>query len=149
MKSAVAVGAGWSALGLYIAIAAYDLGIGNAGEPGPGLLAFLLGLVMVVLGGAGAARGVVALVGARGGDAAPARWPWRMAALAVALVVYIAALQPIGYPLATAAFLAALFLGFAQLAWPKAIVLSIALAGVSYALFKLALGVQLPAGVLG
>ena len=69
--------------------------------------------------------------------------------LALALVLYITALQPLGYPLATGLFLAILFLAFAQLHWMKVAALSVVLSGVSYALFKLALGVQLPAGVLG
>ncbi len=149
MTGALAASVGWCALGFYIAFAARDLGIGTAGEPGPGLLAFLLGIVMVVLGGAGVMRAAVGVMASQRAKAAPGSWPWRTMGLAVALVLYITALQPLGYPLATALFLAILFLAFAQLHWMKVAALSVVLSGVSYALFKLALGVQLPAGVLG
>jgi putative tricarboxylic transport membrane protein len=139
----------WTALGLYVAVAARDLGTGSVGEPGPGLLAFLLGLAMAGIGAVGVVRGGFQLAGQPGSAAgAPSSW-LRTAGLAVALLLYIAALEPVGFLIATAAFLVTLFLAFRALPALKAVAVSTVLTGVSYALFKLALGIQLPAGLLG
>lgn len=140
----------WTGTGLYVAWLAHDLGVGALNEPGPGMLAFGLGVLMASVAGAGFVRALVWRPQAVQSElAAPPLRPLRMLGLCVGLLAYIAALQPIGFPLATFAFLLLLLAIFARLSWLHAIALSAIVAVASYALFKFALGTQLPAGILG
>jgi putative tricarboxylic transport membrane protein len=141
----------WTGAGLYIAWLAHDLGVGALNEPGPGMLAFGLGVLIATVGAAGFAWPLLRRsMGVPELSAAPLSLrPLRMVGLCVGLVAYIAILQPIGFLLATFAFFLLLLAVFASLSWLRAVGFSAIVAAASYVLFKFALGTQLPAGILG
>lgn len=121
----IAIGIALVTVGLWTAFRAH----GTAGAPSPG-----------------AAKAQAAPAP----DAAPPAADWRAAAPSVLLfLVYIALLEPLGYLLATTAFiaLAARLLGSRR--WGRDLLASLAVTVSVYALFSLALGLRLPAGLLG
>ena len=83
-------------------------------------------------------------------DAASTAADWRAAApSALLFLAYIALLEPLGYLLATTAFIAleARLLGSRR--WGRDVLAALAVAVSVYALFSLLLGLRLPAGLLG
>ena len=83
-------------------------------------------------------------------DADPPAADWRAAApSALLFLAYIALLEPLGYLLATTAFIAleARLLGSRR--WGRDVLAALAVAVSVYALFSLLLGLRLPAGLLG
>ena len=139
----------WAAVGGAIIWLASGLGIGSVDEPGPGMMSVGLGIVMVLIGLGGAAK---QLLSRRPEWPSP---PWsnamilRAAGVVVLLAAYIALFEKIGFLILTFALMAALLTAFAQLRLVWALSLAAALSISNYALFKLLLGTQLPAGILG
>jgi hypothetical protein len=130
----------WCALGVFIAWQSHATGLGSFAEPGPGMVSFALGTAMALIG---AARAFTA----QAADA-PRGVPWRVVAVAAVLAGYFLLLVPAGYLLATFALMLVLLRGFSGLRWISAIGLALGAALATYAIFKLGLGVQLPAGLL-
>jgi putative tricarboxylic transport membrane protein len=139
----------WAAVGGAIIWLASGLGIGSVDEPGPGMMSVGLGIIMVLIGLGGAARQLLSR---------RAEWPalpWsnamilRVAGVVVLLAVYIVLFEKIGFLIMTFALMAVLLSAFAQLRLVWALSLAAALSISNYALFKLLLGTQLPAGILG
>jgi len=141
----------WVAAGLAIAWLAREMGVGRLQEPGPGMLACGLGILMAIVAGAGA----IGLLRTRPAAepaprAAPSERPaLRVAGLCLGLAAYIAVLTTVGFPLATFAFLCALLGVLAGLPWPRAAAIAAVAAAASYGVFRFGLGTQLPAGILG
>jgi putative tricarboxylic transport membrane protein len=139
----------WAAVGLAIIRLAIGLGVGNVDEPGPGMMSLGLGVIIVLIGLGGAAR---QLFTRKAELPSP---PWtkamivRVAGVVVLLAAYIAVFERIGFLISTFALMAALLIAFAQLRWMWAVTLAAVLSISNYALFKLLLGTQLPAGILG
>jgi putative tricarboxylic transport membrane protein len=74
---------------------------------------------------------------------------WRNLALALAtLAFYVAALEPLGYLPATGMLLLAQMRWVEGRAWPVSLLTAVTAAGVSFVVFRLLLGVPLPAGVV-
>ena len=139
----------WAAVGGAIIWLASGLGIGSVDEPGPGMMSVGLGIVMVLIGLGGATKQLLSR---------RAEWPsppWsnamilRAAGVVVLLATYIVLFEKIGFLILTFALMAALLTAFAQLRLVWALSLAAALSISNYALFKLLLGTQLPAGILG
>ena len=137
----------WAALGVFIALQARALGMGTLDEPGAGLLAFGLGVLMAVVAIGDALYTLIRRQ--RESSVAPWTLPGRQIAVIVALLLYIALLEPAGFLLSTFAFLLAVFVAIGKQSWPRSMAYAVAGSGICYALFKLALGVQLPVGVIG
>jgi len=139
----------WAAVGSAIIWLASSLGIGGIDEPGPGMMSVGLGIIMVLIGLGGAAKQLLAR---RAELPAP---PWsnammlRVAGVVVLLATYILLFEKIGFLILTFALMAVLLSAFAQLRLVWALSLAAALSISNYALFKLLLGTQLPAGILG
>jgi hypothetical protein len=68
--------------------------------------------------------------------------------LLAALVLYVPILEPVGYPIATTALCAVALRILRVRRWPVALAASVGLALASFLLFRRALGVELPSGVL-
>lgn len=136
----------WCTLGALIAWQSHAHGLGNFAEPGPGMIAFGLGLAMLAVG-----AGRVLAPGRRllAEPAAARPFPRRQVALCAVLTAYFLLLVPAGYLLSTFALLLVLMAGFSGVRPPLALALAAVGAGATYAVFKLGLGVQLPAGLLG
>jgi putative tricarboxylic transport membrane protein len=139
----------WAIVGLAVIWLAARLGVGSVADPGPGMLSWLLGIVMTVLGFAGAAQVVL------GRGAMPPPQPWtadmivRSGAVVILLAAYATLLERVGFLALTFALMLILLVAFARLRWMRATALAATLSIAIYALFKLALGTQLPAGILG
>ena len=81
-------------------------------------------------------------------DTEPVAHRWAPVLLVVALVAYVAVLEPVGFALASTAFYvgAARILGSRQ--WPRDVLVAVPLAFGVYLAFTRLLDIQLPAGVL-
>lgn len=133
------------ALGGWVCVQANRLGFGSVLAPEPGFFPWLGGLAL-----AGLALGLLAqswrgggapLQGGAGGWARPA-------ILLAALALYVPLLEPVGYPLATAALCVVALRILEARGWSVTLGVSVALAVGTFLLFRRALGVELPVGVL-
>ena len=132
--AALAASGGYLAVGLSITAPAggYDL-VGPRTFPlaiGAGLAASALWI------GCGPAR-----------PAAPAPMEWRAAAVAaLVFLAYLACLGPLGYPLATTAFIVAESRALGSRAWRRDLAAGAVIAAAAFLGFRLLLGIRLPAG---
>ena len=135
--AALAAAGGYLAAGLSIAAPAggYDL-VGPRTFP----LAIGAGLAVSALWiGCGAAH-----------PAAPSPMNWRAAAVAaLVFLTYLACLGPLGYPLATTAFIVAESRALGSRAWRRDLAGGATIAVGAYLAFRLLLGIRLPAGPFG
>jgi putative tricarboxylic transport membrane protein len=138
----------WTIVGLALIFLARALGVGQLDAPGPGLMSLGIGIVITAVG----ASGFIFQLMHRSEAAFE---PWSRMAIArlcgviALLVLYVALFERVGFLLLTFALLAILFALFANMRWYWALALAAILAGANYAVFKLLLGTQLPAGLLG
>jgi hypothetical protein len=158
----------WAAAGFAIIWLAAGLGVGGVDEPGPGMMSLGLGIVMVLIGLGGASKQILGAFSGKADPGSPQKMrppeeasaelpspPWsnamviRVGAVVVALAVYIFLFEKIGFLVLTFVLMTALLIAFAQLRWMWALTLAALLSISNYALFKLLLGTQLPAGILG
>lgn len=132
------------ALGVGVCVRAIGLDVGTATSPGPGFFPFLGGLTLSALAGLLAVRGWRGQGEARASGGAL----WRAVALVGGLVAYTALLETAGFPLATTALGALVLMVLDSRNWLVATMASALLAAVSYLVFKVWLGVDLPPGIL-
>jgi putative tricarboxylic transport membrane protein len=78
----------------------------------------------------------------------PVRWK-AAAASAFAFLAYIGALQVAGYVVATTGFMVLESRLLGSRAWARDIIVSLAITAAVYGVFRLLLGLRLPAGLLG
>jgi len=74
---------------------------------------------------------------------------WTSMAPVAFLLGYVLLLEPLGFPLATAAFLTLVFKYFGYPQWNKALVLAVAITAAIFFLFHFTLEIRLPLGLLG
>jgi len=132
------------ALGVGVCARAVGLEVGRPTSPGPGFFPFLGGLTLSVL------AGLLAVQGWRGRGKAgmPTGSLWRPVTLVGGLIAYTALLGTLGFPLATAALSALVLIALDARNWPVIAGASVLLTLLSYLVFKVWLGVDLPAGLL-
>jgi putative tricarboxylic transport membrane protein len=138
--------AGLLLLGLGVVVCARALGlqIGSPTSPQAGFFPFLGGSLLAGLAGVLLVRAALG----RGAEAKEFGSLWRPAVLLVALAVYTALLERVGYPVATTG-LAAVVLVILETRNALTVALaSLLLAVGSYVVFKVWLGVELPPGIL-
>ena len=100
--------------------------------------------------GAGLAASAVWIACRPGRPAAPTPMDWRAAAVAaLVFLAYLACLVPLGYPLATTAFIVAESRALGSRAWRRDLATGAAIAAAAYLGFRLLLGIRLPAGPFG
>jgi hypothetical protein len=130
-------------LGVGVCVGASRLGFGSVHAPEPGFFPWLGGLALV-----GLSTALLIQAGCRTGAAIASSGDWIRAALLLAvLVLYVPVLEPLGYTPATAG-LCAVALRILGVRWPVALSVGLGLAVVTFILFRRALGVELPPGVL-
>lgn len=133
--------------GLAAIVEARRLAVGEAGQPGPGFFPFWLAVAFSIVTLAlfvHSLRSRPSMV--------PASGPSRRRALVLAclsLLGYALALEPLGFLLASFLLMLVLFRSVEPLGWPAAVGGSLATSLLAYALFKVWLQVQLPAGPWG
>lgn len=139
----------WVAAGLVIAWLAVKMGVGRLDEPGAGMMSAGLGGVIALIG----LGGIVNLLMKR--TPALLQEPWtrdmvvRIAGVILLLIIYVVLFERVGFPVLTSVLMTILFGGFGGIRWIWAISLAVTLATANYALFTLALGTRLPAGIFG
>jgi putative tricarboxylic transport membrane protein len=143
----------WIALGIFVSIYAYKLGMGKLSEPGAGFMPFWLGIIVAGLALFKMIKESPAEGEEEGTDSKAVKGVGRSGAIgklifiAVTLLAYALALEWLGYIITTllAMILLLRFSGYTQ--WIRIVVYAIIIVGISYLIFRY-LGVQFPAGVL-
>lgn len=144
------------AAGIVYEVMALWMPRGRIGQPGPGFFPVIVGAFLIL---AAAACLIQALAARRLGDSAgeaaedaapvPGRRPTHKTWLLLTfLVLYIFALQPLGFPIAILVFLLASIRVFGYRKWLPAVGISAALTIISYLTFLVWLKVPLPLGIL-
>jgi len=131
------------AIGIGFTVGAVKLQIGAPTEPQPGFFPFWDGVVLIALSAA-------FLVQARGGRAGESHPFGRLggpAVVVLALVLYVATMETVGYVITTA-LLSAAVLKVLETKTRVLILMSLILAVASYLIFDRLLGVTLPLGLL-
>jgi len=149
MRSNIAVGAVLLALAGYIFLAAGTLPFGTMRVPQtaffPKTLAVLLGIMSVIL----LARTLAGKEAVSGGEKIETQGWIRIAATLMTLAGFALALERLGFLLTTFLLMISLLRAIEAQKWRKVVVVALATALISYAIFSLLLGVPLPAGLLG
>lgn len=121
--------------------------LGTKRMPKEGFMPMLLGIGMTVLSGW---LLIQSLMGK--GDAKNVKldipWPRFLALIAVSLL-YALTLQTVGYLIGSFLFLLLIFKIAGVAGWVKPVIISLICAVAFYVVFKMALGVMLPGGILG
>ncbi|MHB9097642.1 MAG: tripartite tricarboxylate transporter TctB family protein [Syntrophales bacterium] len=131
------------AIGIGFTVGAVKLQIGAPTEPQPGFFPFWDGLLLIALS-------AVFLFKAWGGRAGESHAFGRLggpAVVVLALILYVAAMERVGYVITTA-LLSAVVLKVLETKPRVLIVMSLVLAVASYLIFDRLLGVTLPPGLL-
>jgi putative tricarboxylic transport membrane protein len=146
VKKELAISTFWLLLALYLSFAAYKLGLGVFGRPGPGFFPF----------GAAIAIGVIALFRLlRARSEKPAATlvttgsEWRkIACVIVGMAAYTFLLEPVGFAVCTF-FLMAFYLKIIALQrWQLSLGFAFAVALLAHLFFDMLLNAQLPRGIL-
>lgn len=134
----------WLAVSIFVVMHGFALKLGSLSRPGPGFFPFwgglLLGvLALILLGGALKTRGTISWSGVR--------WP-KLLLVAAALLGYLLLLERLGFATVTSLFLLLLF-RLEGKSWVWSVAASVLGAVSCYALFRVWLKTQLPAGPFG
>jgi putative tricarboxylic transport membrane protein len=137
----------WALFGFYIAFEGYQLKLGTPRAPKPGFLIFWMGIIILILS---------ILFFFQTFSAAPEekkiRWKglqWRRGVkLLLALFLYVAVFQWLGFILSTFLLLLFLFKGLEPQRWRTALILSAVTITVCYLVFGVFLELQFPPGLL-
>jgi putative tricarboxylic transport membrane protein len=137
-------------VGLVATIEARKLSIGEFGRPAAGFFPFYLALVFSLISAAliwqSRQTETTERLPRQGATKVPQ--PVKVATTLLALIVYVFALEWLGYILATSILMLVLFKAVDPLTWPAAIGGSLSTSLLSYFVFKVWLQVSLPAGLL-
>jgi hypothetical protein len=139
----IVVGLFFLAIGIGFTVGAVKLQIGGPTEPLPGFFPFLDGIVLSVL----SAIYLFLAWGGRVGKSHAFGKLWGPAIVVVTLILYVAAIEMLGY-IITTTFLSAVVLKVLDTKLPVLLMVSLVLSVVSYLIFDRLLGVTLPSGLL-
>lgn len=139
----------WLAIGLIGMYGSVTLGIGTANEPGSGFLSLFSSIFISVM----ALTIFIQSFLVKGRRTLCSHWHgtlWtRPVAIFVILAIYIFVFTRVGFLLSSFLFMLTILKYVEELSWGRASLISALSSGLSYSLFKLALKVELPAGLLG
>lgn len=139
----------WTALGIALGIGSIKLGVGTLHSPGPGLMPFLAGSLLGLLG--------LALILSKTregsekirGEEISLRKFWGKGAYALIVsFLYIFLLEPLGFAIATLLLIFALQKIMGARKWLTPIFISFLAVGLSYLIFIVWLRISFPSGVL-
>ena len=144
---------GWMFAGLIFLIGSSSFGLGELSEPGPGFFPFLMSLCLVIFS-------LIHFVGSLkrrpSSDVSPGQrfWPEmkylaRIALIVFLVVLYILAMNPLGFVPTTFLFMFVLLKCIEPRRLRIAFLISGVTTGFAYAVFELWLRVNLPKGFLG
>lgn len=144
----IAIKAAWVAAGLAIMWLAWSLGIGKLDEPGPGLMSIGLGALIAIIGAAQLSAQLLSRTSATTEPLSRSA-VLRVGGVVLLMAIYIFAFEQVGFVITTFVLLTVLFGGLAGMRWGWSVLLAAVLTLGNYGVFKLLLGTQLPAGILG
>ena len=140
------------AAGIIYELVALKMPRGRIGYPGPGFYPMIVGVFLILTAAACLIQALMAKPAPAKAVTEPsAESPRQFArtwALLAALVAYILAVQPVGFPIAMVAFLAISIWTFGYRRWLPVLLIAVGLTVVSYLCFMVWLKVPLPLGVL-
>jgi putative tricarboxylic transport membrane protein len=141
----------WLAVGIYVAIGAYRLGLGHLHRPGSGFIFFWVSLLVVIL----ALIDLAACLADKSKKFGKSKslwsethWP-RVILIFSGLLAYVYIFNTLGFLLSTFLLLIFLFKGIEHVKWWPSILGSFIAILVTFAVFQLWLKVPFPAGILG
>ena len=137
------LGVGAILLAIPVAVVSWGFGVGSPKSPGAGFWPLLIALVMAGLG----LTLILRPIPNAGGEAGESRWGKFGVSLAT-LLFYVAALEPLGYLLATTVMLLMQLRWVESRSWRSSIAIALVTAVVSLILFRILLKVSLPTGVI-
>jgi len=141
----------WLTMGIGVCYGAYELDLGTLHDPGSGFIFFWVGIMMIGLSLGILIRAIKEK--AIPGELKKALWAeirWqKILSVMVALFLYATAFTYLGFVLSTFLLLTFLFKAVEPQSWTKAILGAFTSTLITYGLFHLWLGVQLPRGLLG
>jgi putative tricarboxylic transport membrane protein len=138
----------WIALGIFVAVYSYTLGIGRFINPGPGLLPFLLGCIFILL----SSFRLIAIV--RSEEPVDTQEQvqtkteyWRLSMMVVALLIWALVIESLGFLVATFILMTFLYRAAGFTKWYMAILWGLVTVLATYFVFTY-LGVRFPPGIL-
>lgn len=142
----------WILVGSFFCVGSLKYGLFNEGIPGPGLLPFLGGIILIFLG-----LMVFVVAFRKSGhekdvqdEFFPEKFSLKKIVFTVmAIIFYLVVLEYSGFLLTTFFFMLFLFRFIEPKKWTVAITSSVLIASFFYILFQLLLKVQLPRGIWG
>jgi putative tricarboxylic transport membrane protein len=135
------------ALGIYICIESYNLGIGNLHAPLAGFFPFLTG---VLLGGISASKLLTSLWSAKWGDRLEIKIAWgRVLPLLGGLLGYVLLMDVVGFFLATFLFVFLVLQRLESKPWWVATFAAVGISSSMHLAFRVLLRIQLPKGFIG
>ena len=137
----------WLALGLFVVIYSYTLGLGKLIDPGPGLLPFLLGLIFLILSSVRLVTVIQLREAEETGEEKKKIEYWRIILIVVALLIWAFVLESLGFLIATFILMTLLYRAAGFNKWYAAIFWGLITVLVTYFVFTY-LGVRFPPGIL-
>jgi hypothetical protein len=150
-KAQVIAGIFWIGLSLFVMLVSSNLGLGKLRNPGPGLMPFVIGLMLLLVSLLFVARLLLKTHG-KGeiGSEVEAPSPtgyWKISILLGSLIAYELLLEKLGYPIATFLLLFLLLRVTGSKKWIATLVSSGLISLATYFLFNF-LGLNFPRGLL-
>jgi len=137
----------WAVFGLYLAYEGFLLKLGTGRAPKPGFMIFWMGVIMVILSAVFFITTFTTPEQERKALWQGTRW-FRGVKLMVALFLYVAVFQVLGFIVSTFLLLVYLFKGLEPQSWRNALLLSAVTIAICYLVFGVFLELQFPPGVL-
>jgi hypothetical protein len=137
----------WLALGLFVVIYSYTLGLGKLIDPGPGLLPFLLGLIFLILSSVRLITVIRLREAEETGEEKKKVEYWRIILIVVALLIWAFVLESLGFLIATFILMTLLYHAAGFNKWHVAVFWGLITVLVTYFVFTY-LGVRFPPGIL-
>jgi len=137
----------WLALGSFVIIYSYTLGLGKLVNPGPGLLPFLLGVIFLILS---TVRFVSVLRSQRQKAAEEdgnKKEYWRIVLVVIALLIWAFILESLGFLIGTFILMTLLYRAAGFNKWHVAVLWGLITVVATYFVFTY-LGVRFPPGIL-
>lgn len=143
----------WLAIGVYVAITAYRLGLGSFRQPGPGFIFFLAALLLIILS---TVEVLTIIIGKpeKGKDEVEKpiwsglRWG-KVLLVLVGLSIYVYIFNFLGFLLSTFLLMVFLFKAVEPTRWWISILGGLITIFIAYGVFSLWLNVPFPQGVFG
>ena len=143
----------WLAVGIYTAITAYRLGLGNFRQPGPGFIFFLMALLLMILSAIDLGTTFIGKSKAEKEITGAPLWKgvrWKKVLIVlVGISIYNYLFNFLGFLLSTLLLMIFLFKAVEPTKWWVSILSSVITMIFSYGIFKFWLKVPFPTGIFG